>query len=68
MPRREKLPPLRLLAAGHEPHHTLLPSGFQAIVPEIDLQADRQIGTVCQPYLAVLLDIQGVIAVNFCTR
>ncbi len=49
------------------PLRTLLLSSFHAIVREIRLQADRQIGTVCQPYLAVLLDIQGVVAVNFCT-
>jgi hypothetical protein len=66
MPRREKLPPLRLLAAGHEPHRTLLLSSFHAIVREIGLQADLQIGAASEHSLEVLLDIQQVIAVCLC--
>jgi hypothetical protein len=45
---------------------TLLPSRFQAIVREIGLHADLEIGAASEHSLEVLLDIQEVIAACFC--
>ncbi len=48
------------------PLRTLLLSSFHAIVREIRLQADLQIGAASEHSLEVLLDIQQLIAVCLC--